>query len=155
MPDREGFTFLDPGKLLEGELSVVLGRKIPPDPSRGWVAAYDFEMWVRGTEHAVGKVSFRAQEHPMLALFRGHIGYSVDADHRGHHLAERSVRLLLPFIRRHGFSTIWITCNPDNGPSRRTCERLGASLVEVVELAPDEEMYAKGDRRKCRYRLEV
>jgi predicted acetyltransferase len=50
--------------------------------------------------------------------------------------------------------TVWITCNPDNWASRRTCELAGAELVEIVDLPEDNDMYRKGKRRKCRYRLE-
>jgi tagatose 1,6-diphosphate aldolase len=149
------FTFLDPGSLVDGELSLAVVRRIPPDASRGWVAAYEIGMSVAGAPGPVGIVNFRAQEHPMLELYRGHIGYNVAPGHRGKHYAERAVRLLLPFIRRHGFSTIWITCNPENKPSRRTCERLGAKLVEIVPLPDTEEMFARGDRMKCRYRLDL
>jgi tagatose 1,6-diphosphate aldolase len=155
MAEEPAFKFLDPGSLVDGELSLVVGRRTPPDPSKGWVAAYEFEMRVAGAPGAVGMVNFRAQDHPMLELYRGHIGYNVDSGHRGRHYAERAVRLLLPFIRRHGFSAVWITCNPDNKASRRTCERLGARLFEIVELPDTEEMYARGDRRKCRYRLDL
>ena len=38
------------------------------------------------------------------------------------------MRLLLPLARRHGLQTVWITCNPDNWASRRTCELAGAEL---------------------------
>jgi tagatose 1,6-diphosphate aldolase len=155
MAQEPAFKFFDPGFLVDGELSLVIARRSPPDPSRGWVAAYEFEMRAPGATGPVGTVNFRAQDHPMLELYRGHIGYNVDPGHRGRHYAERAVRLLLPFIRRHGFSAVWITCNPDNKASRRTCERLGAKLVEIVELPDTEEMFAKGDRRKCRYRLDL
>lgn len=155
MPAPSEFPFRDPGPLIDHDLSVVLKRRTPPDPAKDWVAAYDFALCQTGTDDAVGNVSFRAQPHPMLELYRGHIGYNVDPNYRGRHFAERAVRLLLPFIRVHGFSAIWITCNPTNWPSRRTCERLGATLVEIVPLPPSEEMYAKGDREKCRYRLDL
>jgi tagatose 1,6-diphosphate aldolase len=153
--DEPAFTFLDPGDLVDGELSLAVVRRIAPDASKGWVAAYEFEMRVPGAGRPAGRLNFRAQEHPLLDLYRGHIGYGVEPDRRGRHYAERAVRLLLPFIRRHGFSAIWITCSPGNRPSRRTCERLGAVLVEVVELPDTEEMWARGDREKCRYRLDL
>ena len=155
MAEEQAFTFLDPGSLADGELSLVLVRRTAPESSRGWVAAYEFEMRVPAAAAGVGTVNFRAQEHPLLELYRGNIGYSVSPAHRGRHYAERAVRLLLPFIRRHGFTSVWITCNPDNKASRRTCERLGAALVEIVALPDTEEMFARGDRRKCRYRLDL
>jgi tagatose 1,6-diphosphate aldolase len=62
---------------------------------------------------------------------------------------------LLPLIRRHGLTPLWITCNPDNFASRSTCERLGASLVEIVAVPQSEALHARGEHFKCRYRLDV
>lgn len=132
---------------------MVLVRRFPADPSRDRVAAYEFDMRVAGSGNAVGRVSFRAQAHRLMELYRGQIGYEVASSHRGRHFAERSVRLLLPFIRRHGFAEIWITCDPENLASRRTCERIGAELVEIVAVPETEEMYARGHRMKCRFRV--
>jgi predicted acetyltransferase len=151
--DSPFFKFLDPGILVDRELELVLMRTTQPNPAKDWVACYDFEMRPTGSLAKVGRVSFRAQPHPLLDLYRGQIGYGVDLGHRGRHFAERSVRLLFPFIRRHGFSEIWITCNPDNSASRRTLERLGGTMVEIVTLPETEEMYSKGDRTKCRFRI--
>jgi tagatose 1,6-diphosphate aldolase len=88
-------------------------------------------------------------------MYGGHIGYAVDLEHRGHHYAERACRLVLALAKAHGLDTIWITCNPDNVPSRRTCERLDATLVEIVRLPEDSDMYQEGDREKCRYRVDL
>jgi hypothetical protein len=46
----------------------------------------------------------------------------------------------------------FITCNPDNWPSRKTCEWIGATLVEIVDLPPENDQYKEGERQKCRYR---
>ena len=77
----------------------------------------------------------------------------MEPEHRGRRYAARGVRLLLPLAARHGIDPLWITCNPENLASRRTCELAGAELVEVVDLPPGEEMYQAGERQKCRYRL--
>ena len=61
--------------------------------------------------------------------------------------------MILPLARWHGFDTLWITCNPDNVASRRTCERLGAEFVGIVDVPPDNDVYEPGGERKCRYRL--
>jgi tagatose 1,6-diphosphate aldolase len=74
---------------------------------------------------------------------------------RGRHYAERAARLLLPLARRHGMSELWITCNPDNAASRRTCERLGGELVEIVPIPPDHAFYSRGERAKCRYLIRL
>jgi predicted acetyltransferase len=151
----EEFQFLDPGALRDGELSVVLGGKNPADAVKGWVPSYDFHLHIDGVTRRIGRVNFRAGNTQSLKMFGGHFGYGIDPAHRGHHYAERAVRLLLPLARQHGLETVWITCNPDNWPSRRTCERLGATLVEIEKLPPDNDMYLEGMREKCRYRIEL
>jgi tagatose 1,6-diphosphate aldolase len=50
---------------------------------------------------------------------------------------------------------LWITCNPENIASRRTCEAAGADFVEIVDLPSDIDMYQEGERQKCRYRLKL
>jgi len=155
MPESIEFEFFDPGPLVDRELlAKVVGRN-PANPSKGWVPSYDIELWVDQAAEAIGKINFRAGNTPSLQLYGGHFAYSVLPQWRGHHYGERGVRLLLPLAKRHGLSVVWITCNPDNWPSRRTCERLGAQLVEVVPLPPDNDMYLDGEREKCRYRLTI
>jgi len=40
---------------------------------------------------------------------------------------------------------------PENTPSRRTCEKIGAKLLEIVDLPVHNQMYLEGERRKCIY----
>lgn len=102
-----------------------------------------------------GGCSMRIGNTRDVEMYFGHIGYHVYPPARGHHYAERACRLLLPLARTHGMKTIWITTNPDNSPSRRTCERLGAQLVEIVDVPPTNVLHQRGELRKCRYRLEL
>jgi tagatose 1,6-diphosphate aldolase len=90
-----------------------------------------------------------------LEMYFGHIGYNVFPPARGNHYAERACRLLLPLARGHGMRTMWITCNPDNAASRRTCERLGCTLVDTVPVPVTHTLYLRGERQKCRYRLDL
>jgi tagatose 1,6-diphosphate aldolase len=153
---QQAFRFLDPGPLIDGELELALVNCAPANEARNRVPQYDFEMRVPGRGGAtVGGINFRAVSTRDLELYGGHIGYGVNAPHRGHRYAARSVRLLFPLARAHGFTTLWITCNPDNAASRRTCEIAGGTLVEVVDLPPDNDMYLEGERQKCRYRFDL
>jgi predicted acetyltransferase len=148
--------FLEPEPLSDGEVSLVLARRQKPEPLRGWCRAYHFEIRRAETGACIGQVTFRAGHTHTLEYYSGHIGYSISEPMRGRGFAEKAVRLLLPFIQRHGFSVIWITCNPDNVASRRTCERLGAEFIEIVPLPVDNDMYLqRGETHKCRYRLEL
>jgi tagatose 1,6-diphosphate aldolase len=155
MHESAEFKFLEPGPLFDGELELVLARRYTGEAWRNWVPWYEFEMRVHGSTDSAGRVSFRVGNNQSIELYGGHIGYQVDPLHRGRHYAERSVRLLFPFIKLHGFKSIWMTCNPDNAASRRTCERLGARFVDIVPLPPNTDMFLRGEREKCRYRLEL
>ncbi|HEY7089346.1 MAG TPA: GNAT family N-acetyltransferase [Tepidisphaeraceae bacterium] len=132
----------------------------PADPQRGWVPCYFFWMHLHSNPQPppieiAGGISLRVGHNTELEMYGGHIGYGVYPPARGHHYAERACRLLLPLARHHDMRRLWITCNPDNVPSRRTCERLGCKLVEIVPVPPTHPLYQRGDREKCRYYIDV
>ncbi len=102
-----------------------------------------------------GSISLRIGHSLNLDRYLGHIGYHVFPPARGHHFAERAARLLLPVARAHGHRTLWITCNPDNLASRRSCERLPAAFVDIVKVPQDNALYGQGDREKYRYRVDL
>ena len=136
-------------------LVLALNRYIPADPEREWVPAYHFSMVNGHSREVMGSIDLRIGHTDKLVLYRGQIGYNVKPKFRGHHYAARSVRLLLPLAARHQLNPVWITCDPDNLASRRTCELAGAEFVEIIEVSSDEEMYQCGIRQKCRYKLET
>jgi tagatose 1,6-diphosphate aldolase len=137
------------------------GGRQPADPARGWVPQYNF--WMRlhdppgrpAPVRIAGGVGLRVGTTDSIALYYGHIGYHVYPPARGRHYAERACRLLLPLARGHGLRTLWITCDPRNVASRRTCERLGMHFVETVAVPQTDPLYARGEREKCRYRLDL
>ena len=146
--------------------SVDLAGRSNPDPARGISPGYTFWMRVRRVVprdpslppppvSMAGSISLRLGHNENLDYYLGHIGYHVLPPARGRHFAERAARLLLPLARAHGQSILYITCNPDNTPSRRTCERLNAHYLETVPVPATNALYAQGDRHKCRYRLSL
>ncbi|HZK81019.1 MAG TPA: GNAT family N-acetyltransferase [Humisphaera sp.] len=150
-------------QLLHFIRNVPLGRE-PADAIAGRSPQYHFWMRIRdgwwGKQESpllrvVGGIGLRIGWTSSIELYYGHLGYHVFPAARGRHYAERACRLLLPLARHHGFKSMWITCNPDNGASRRTCERLGARLVEIVTVPPNEPLYARGETHKCRYKLDL
>jgi tagatose 1,6-diphosphate aldolase len=147
------FTFLDPGELRDQELSLVLGERRRPDGGITEVPTYCFHLMVLGLAIPVGHLNLRIGDTPNLVLYQGHIGYGVQSPWRGRRYAARATRLVIPLARQHGLETIWITCDPDNEPSRRTCEIVGAQWVETLDVPKDALAYRHGARRKCRYSL--
>jgi predicted acetyltransferase len=149
------FEFLDPGKLIDGDFELVLSDTYPANPAMNYVPSYKFRMKTIERGEEIGSIELRIGKTQHLIMYAGHIGYGVHPEYRGHHYAARACRLLLPLARSHGLTELWITCNPDNIASRKTCQRAGARLVDVVDLPEDTDMYKKGERQKCRYRLDL
>ena len=149
------FEFQNPGCLVDEELELILVKRQPGDVHVDPVPAYVFDMRFTGTETTIGCCDLRIGDTYNLAMYSGHIGFTVFPDHRGHKYAARATKLLLPLARSHGIETFWITCDPDNPASRTTCELVGATFVEVVALEEDTNAYQQGDRQKCRYKLEL
>lgn len=149
------FPFANPGRLVDGELTLQLRERREAVPAKGYVPEYRFGMvhTVRGDE--LGHIELRVGHTFDLVQYSGHLAYGVGQAHRGHRYAARGCRLLLPLARHHGLSELWITCNPDNVASKRTCELLGATLIEIVDLPAYLDMYREGERQKCRYRVEL
>jgi predicted acetyltransferase len=84
--------------------------------------------------------------------YGGQIGYGVHESFRGNHYAAKACLLLKSVAKQYGMDVLWITCNPDNWPSRKTCESIGATLVEIVNVPENNDMYQRGEKQKCRYR---
>jgi tagatose 1,6-diphosphate aldolase len=149
-------TFYDPGKLIDEELELLLVETYAGNPEMGYAPAYKFKMTLQGRwRKEVGRVQLRLGNTERIVMYIGHFGYRVYPKYQGNRYAARSCNLLLPLARKHKLNPLWITCNPDNLPSRRTCEIIGAKMIEIIDLPEDIDLYLQGDRQKCRYRLDL
>ena len=151
---KTSFKFVKPGKLVDGDLELVLVKTAPADPAKGYVPGYEFEM--RRPDHAQTMGTIRLRIGSAVKLrFPGHIGYEVKKRFRGRRFAARACRLLLPLAFAHDLNAVWLTVDPNNIPSLRTCAIIGAKYVETVRLPKDHAMYEHGARYRRRYRLEI
>ena len=146
--------FLEPGKLTDDELELVLVEKTPANKKKRYFPAYQFEMRNAKTTEIIGYINLRIGNNENTK-YGGHIGYRVEEKFRGNHYAARSLKLLFSLAKKHFINPLWITCNPENIPSRKTCELAGGKLVEIVDLPEHNEQYQKGERKKCRYRFNL
>lgn len=127
----------------------------PADPEKGKVPAEHYFIVEKCSQERAGAIRLRLSNEDDILRYAGHIGYNVDEAWRGRNYAAYACLELKPVALEHGFTEVWITCDPDNWPSRRTCERIGAELVEIVDLPEDNDMYKDGERQKCRYRWQL
>ena len=112
-----------------------------------------FKMVHADSGEELGRINLRTRSSPHIELYAGYIGYAVEAAQRGHRYASRALRLLMPVASQFGIDPLWITCDPENLASRRTCELAGGELVEIVDVPATCIIYQSGHAKKCRYRL--
>lgn len=134
----------------DGEVDLVLSNEDVSDAACGIVDGFTFYMYKARTRHYMGYVSLRLGESPGL-YYLGHIGYRVEPEYRGQHLAERSCRMIVPLMKRLGIHSAVITTNVDNMPSRKTAERLGCILESIVPVPERFRGICAGAAWKCRY----
>ena len=146
--------FKKPGRLIDDDLELVCVQKVSADPVHGFAARYEFEMRRPGRSRPLGVIRLRIGSIATVR-YNGHIGYEVKKHCRGHRYAARSCRLLMPLARAHGVKALWLTMDPKNIPSQKTCEFIGAKYIDTVRIPKSHGMYQDGARYVRRYRLRV
>ena len=137
-------------ELSDGVIDLVPIRLYPPDSDMGFGECYDYIIAPHGQSREAGRISLRLGESPCVYYF-GHIGYHVDPPYRGHRYAQRACALLAPLMRSRGKTSVVITTDPDNIPSRRTCEGLGCEMERVVDVPREIRRRWEISPVKCRY----
>jgi len=136
--------------LAHGKVSLQFIEYVPSDGRSGLAPFYHFLIVVAGSGE-VGHINFRVGSSEHVQLCAGHIGYAVAERFRGHHYALEACRALAPFVRST-YRDVILTCDPDNYASIKTIERLGATFIDEVAIPKHDPGYARGARRKRRYR---
>lgn len=148
------FEFKDFDYISDGEIDLRINKKQPANDKIGFVPAYIYNIFLHGGNEIIGVINVRIGNNEGI-YYGGHIGYSINKEYRGNHYASKACNLIKRVAEAHGMKEVFITCNPDNIPSRKTCEHIGATLVEIVDLPEHNDMYKEGERQKCRYRLSL
>jgi predicted acetyltransferase len=153
---KPAFEFLDIDLLTGEDFTLLLVEKEIFDDESSKVPVYNFVIKKPENDVWMGRISLRIGNTEDILLYAGHIGYGVDKKYRGKHYAAKACELLKPLALHHQINPVWVTCNPDNWASRKTCERIGGKLIEIVEIPEDHEMYVlDGETHKCRYRIDL
>ncbi len=130
------------------EIDLHLIKTVPGNKEKNWVPAYHFNISLSGLLKPIGHIDIRIGYNENL-YYGGHIGYSVNEEYRGNYYAAKSVLLLRKVALAHNMEKIFITCNPDNIASRKTCGYVGAKLLKITAVPEDNDMYQRGEKEKC------
>jgi predicted acetyltransferase len=82
----------------------------------------------------VGRISIRHDLDDWLAIYAGHIGYCVCAEHRRKGYATQMLRQGVIIARSLGVEDVLVTCNDTNVGSAATIEACGGELESVIDV---------------------
>ena len=136
-----------------GKVTLRFVRTVPGLPALGLVPYYHFRITTQAGRD-VGHINFRVGETEHVVKYAGHVGYEITENFRGHGYAFQACQALAPLVRSF-YAVVIITSDPENQGSIRTIERLGAELVEEIEVPRHDPQYERGSRRKKRYAWRV
>ncbi|MED0963843.1 GNAT family N-acetyltransferase [Bacillus paramycoides] len=149
------FSFKTFDNLTDGEIQLILMEHSQADDTKGYVPAYIFGIVTPSNmTNIMGKVVLRVGNNENT-FYGGHIGYKVEKKFRGYNFASKACLLIREVALAHDMKKLLITCNPDNIPSRKTCEKIDAQLREIVDLPPNHDLYERGERQCCIYEWEL
>jgi predicted acetyltransferase len=137
----------------DAEIELCLHSKSGVDLEKGFVPQYRFDIWLINDNIRIGEIHLRVGLTDNLLKHGGHIGYEIDNDYRGHHYASKALSLLKTFAVENGMRRLLLTCDPKNIASRKTIERSGGVLIEIVKNA--EVPHENTTRDTCYYLLEA
>ena len=98
----------------------------------------------------VGRTSIRHQLTDHLLKFGGHIGYGVVPNHRKKGYATEILKESLRYFKKNikTLDRVLVTCDEDNIGSRKTIEKNGGVLENIVEQNTIQ-------KKTCRYWIEL
>ncbi len=98
--------------------------------------ASDLWLAVRKSDgRIVGIIDFRhSLDHPILAMWGGHIGYCVRPSERRKGYAKEMLRLDLEHCKAYGLDRVLVTCDAGNTASERTILANGGVFEKEVQV---------------------
>ena len=135
MKERDEFSFLLSDYIQDEDFEPYLERvteyKDEATVPEGKVVSTFLVAVVDGK--IAGRISIRHSLNAFLAQTGGHIGYGVAPEFRGQGIATYMLRYGLAFLNNIGVDRCFISCLPQNEPSRRTIEKCGGEFAAIVQ----------------------
>lgn len=153
MDVKPDFIFFDTSDLKTDEFCLRLNHTCGEQPEKQWLPTYYFDICLPDGK-GIGTCDLRIG-HNAKTYIGGNIGYRINEPFRGHHFAGKACRLLFRLAEKHGMDHLFITCQPDNAASEKTCLFAGGKFVGETDIPEDNEMYQKGKRRVRIFRFDI
>ena len=133
------FQFLEFNDLKDDEIKLVLKSQDLPDYEKGILPRYGFSIIHINDNEDIGVIYF-AVDNTRRQYLRGHLSYGVSPDYSGHNYAMKACKLIKQVALAHRFKRLFIGSGYDNIASRKTIEKLGATLITINDVPDDEIM---------------
>jgi predicted acetyltransferase len=133
------FQFLKFNDLKDDEIKLVLKSQDLPDYEKGIIPRYGFSIIHINDNEDIGVIYF-AVDNTRRQYLRGHLSYGVSPNYSGHNYAMKACKLIKQVALAHGFKRLFIGSGYDNIASRKTIEKLGATLITINDVPDDEIM---------------
>ena len=132
-----GNTFIETKKVEDFPAFVETSRRLEretDDPN--WSTVTSYYAFIDG--EIAGKISCRWElEKGDLARAGGHIGYVTSPVFRRQGVMTDLLQFALERYREQGILSVLITANVNNIPSRKTIEKAGGRLENIIRLEDD------------------
>ncbi len=145
--------FKNTDNLKTNEIKLKLIKTTEAQPDKDWLPAYHFEICLLN-DTVIGRCNLRIGYNEKIYI-GGNIGYLIEEEYRGNNFAAKSCDLLFNLAKSHGMKSLIITCQPDNIPSYKTCEKCGGELLEIADIPKDNELYQEGKRKVRVYKVSL
>ncbi len=154
------FHFLKYPVFTDNEIDVAVQKEYPAksklsrffNSHQSDVPRYQFKIALHGKPEKIGYVALKIAFSDNMVKYYGQISYEIQEPYRGHGYAAKACRLVKQVAIDHHMDVVWICVVPENIASRKTCERIGCTFVEMITLPPQDDFYKKGTHQVCRYR---
>lgn len=139
------FRFKDVGYLTDGEIDLIIERKVPAHLEKFAAPSYHFQIKRHLMPFEIGKIDIRIGYNENT-FYGGNIGYEIYPPYRGHHYAAKACEIIKRIAELHGMNYLYISCLPDNIASNKTCQSLGTRWLGTYVVPFHLEMYMMGVR---------
>lgn len=136
------------------EINLLLLRTQEEVEEQKLITTYFFDIQLVSTQEYVGKIDLRVGMSSDL-FYYGNIGYTVYKPYRGNRYAYKACCMVFKLAQRLKMKEIIITCNPDNVPSYKTCQRLYPDSIDLVDVPRKHDLYRYGEHQKYIFRYQL
>ncbi|HEL0462825.1 TPA: GNAT family N-acetyltransferase [Streptococcus equi subsp. zooepidemicus] len=132
-----GNTFVETQKVEDFAAFVEQSRRFEVQTDHpDWSTSTNYYYFLDG--QLVARIGCRWQlEKGDLATVGGHIGYVTRTDYRGQGIMTALLAFALEQYQKRGIKRVLITANKDNIASRKTIEKAGGILEDIIQVADD------------------